>query len=152
MQLALFLQVAKNKLLWAKLMSGFTCFILFLDLNSWPGWRAKKSCIVMILIKKILEFSTSISSQWQWKNCFLPLEGKAGLKIKGFFIQLSMLSNEMKCLLVFNELSIEYSPRKKNLFGSLISLRFPLMYLRTGCLNYWQHFLRLLKNIVYELT
>ena len=42
MQLALFLQVlhlhstkvAKNKLLWAKLMSGFTCFILFLDLNS----------------------------------------------------------------------------------------------------------------------
>ena len=111
MQLALFLQLAKNKLLWAKLMSGFTCFILFLDLNSWSGWRAKKSCIVMILIKKILEFSTSISSQWQWKNCFLPLEGKAGLKIKGFFILWSILSDEMKCLLVYNELSIDYSPR-----------------------------------------
>ena len=93
MQLALFLQVlhlhstnvAKNKLLWAKLMSGFTCFISFLDLNSWPGWRAKKSCIVMVLIKKILEFSTSMSGQWHRIRCFMPLKGKVGWKIEEFF-------------------------------------------------------------------
>ena len=145
MQLALFLQVlhlhstnvAKNKLLWAKLMSGFTCSILFLDLNSWPGWRAKKGCIVLILIKKILDFPTSMSSQWHRIRCFMPLKGKVGWKIEEFFLlSCRHLSNEMKCLLVSNEQSIDYSPRRKLLSGSLISLRFPLMYLRTGCLDY----------------